>query len=519
LVIRFSVIAVVVPLLGAGVIALTACLARFGRITRDGGPARKETYRRIASTSAALTFGVVLFSAVVDLVLGPRGPEGLGSLFAFLAAATWLPVVFVAKQCDQKRPELLYGILLLLEAAFLGLFFTDDVLLFCLSLESSTLLLSLLIIGWSGREGEPIGRKFLLYNLTADMLVMIPLLGLVVSAGRMSSESIYAAPHELSYSITTLTQDVPRLETDEIGGQEYWRHARRWLLTMLILGLVMKTPCVPFHTWFATAVAETPLCAGLVMLGAAMRVSGYALVRIVSPLCGDLGVWGDLLVAMVVMGAFYEGFLTLAHGDLRKLTACAALSQVSLAVAGFFSQQIWGTTASVLLTISGGLAATLLLFLFGFLEMRFDARDLSHLTGIGRRLPQVACGIVIASISLVGIPGLGGFPGLYTALVALFAFGWLSLLLGMIAALIVAWALLWTLERLVFSPPSSGTRITPSEEIEIISSQTGAPSGDFHTMEFLLIAPLIAGIVFIGLRPQLVVDLIDASLRMGLYTS
>ena len=71
----------------------------------------------------------------------------------------------------------------------------------------------------------------------------------------------------------------------------------------------------------------------------------------------------------------------------------------------------------------------------------------------------------------------------------------------------------------MFSPPSSGTRITPSEEIEIISSQTGAPSGDFHTMEFLLIAPLIAGIVFIGLRPQLVVDLINASLRMGLYTS
>ena len=450
--IRFSVIAVVVPLLGAGVIALTACLARFGRITRDGGPARKETYRRIASTSAALTFGVVLFSAVVDLVLGPRGPEGLGSLFAFLAAATWLPVVFVAKQCDQKRPELLYGILLLLEAAFLGLFFTDDILLFCLSLESSTLLLSLLIFGWSGREGEPIGRKFLLYNLTADMLVMIPLLGLVVSAGRMSSESIYAAPHELSYSITTLTQDVPRLETDEIGGQEYWRHARRWLLTMLILGLVMKTPCVPFHTWFATAVAETPLCAGLVMLGAAMRVSGYALVRIVSPLCGDLGVWGDLLVAMVVMGAFYEGFLTLAHGDLRKLTACAALSQVSLAVAGFFLAANLGHDGVGPVDDfrrSGGDAPAVLVRIP---RDAFDARDLSHLTGIGRRLPQVACGIVIASISLVGIPGLGGFPGLYTALVALFAFGWLSLLLGMIAALIVAWALLWTLERLGVQP-------------------------------------------------------------------
>ncbi len=89
----------------------------------------------------------------------------------------------------------------------------------------------------------------------------------------------------------------------------------------------------------------------------------------------------------------------------------------------------------------------------------------------------------------------------------------------MIAALIVAWALLWTLERLVFSPPSSGAGITPSGEIELINPQAGSPSGDFHAMEFLLIAPLIVGIVFIGLRPQLVVDLINASLRMGFYTS
>ena len=151
--------------------------------------------------------------------------------------------------------------------------------------------------------------------------------------------------------------------------------------------------------------------------------------------------------------------------------------------------------------------------------MRFDVRDLSHLTGIWRRLPQVACGLIIASFSLIGIPGLGGFPGLYTALVALFAFGWLGSLLAMIALLIVAWALLWTLERLVFSPPSSGAGITPSGEIELVTSQAGGPTGDFHTLEFLLIAPLIAGIVFIGLRPQLVVDLIDASLRMGFYTS
>jgi NADH:ubiquinone oxidoreductase subunit 4 (subunit M) len=53
----------------------------------------------------------------------------------------------------------------------------------------------------------------------------------------------------------------------------------------------------------------------------------------------------------------------------------------------------------------------------------------------------------------------------------------------------------------------------------LVSSPAGGPTGDLHVLEFLLIAPLIVGIVFIGLRPQLVVDLIDASLRMGFYNS
>jgi NADH-quinone oxidoreductase subunit M len=518
-VIRFSVIAVAVPLLGTGAIALAAWLADLGVLTRTSLPAWRGIYRRIAFIAAALTFGVVLCSLLVDLALGPRGPEGLGGLFAFLTAAAWLPVISVAIACDRKQTALLYGTLLLLEAASLGVFFTDNVLLFCLSLEASTLLLSLLVVGWGGQEREPIGRKLLFYNLTADMLILIPLLGLAVTSGRMSSESTEHSRPELSYSITALTRDVPRLSAEEIGGQEYWRHARRWLLTTLIFGLVLKTPCVPFHTWFAGAVAEAPLCAGLALVGAPLRVSVYALVRIVAPLSGDLGVWSDLLVALVVMGALYESFLALAHGDLRKMAACAALSQGSLAVACFFSQQLGGESGAILLTIAGGLASTLLLYLFGFLEIRFATRDLSHLAGIWRRLPQASCGLILASLSLVGIPGLGGFPGLYTALAALFAFGWLSSLLAMIASLLVAWALFWMLERMVFRPTSAASGTASTAEVEFSDAVAGAPSGDVRALEMLMIAPLVVGIVLIGLRPQVIVELIDASLRLASYTS
>jgi len=513
---QFAVIAVAILLLGAAAIALASRFSfdLFSGKNVSTGPVR---FRRIALTASLVTFCVVLCSTIVDLVLETRGPEALGGLFAFLTAAAWLPVVFVGRQCDLKRPALLYGLLLLLEAAFLGVFFADNAVLFCLSLESSTIILFLLITGWGGHDSEPIARKFLVYNLTADMLVLIGLLGLVVAAGRMSAESTDHPRHELSYSLSSLTRDVPRLASDEIGGKEYWRHARRWMLTALIFGLAIKTPLVPFHTWFAATVSEGPLCAGLAMLGAGLRVSSYTFIRFVGPLCGELGVWGDLLVGLVVLGAVYQSLLALAHGDLRKLTAYAGLSQTSLALAGFFSQQAPGTIGAVLLTIGGGLGSTLLLFLFALLEIRFEARDLSVLGGIWRRLPHVSCALLLAVLSIVGIPGLCGFAGLFPLLGALFAFEWLSALLALIAGLIVAWALFWMLERVVFNPIDGGD-ILPAVDDQSASIVRSRPN-DLRPAELWLIAPLIVGILFIGLRPQAVVDLVSASLRMASLSS
>ena len=104
------------------------------------------------------------------------------------------------------------------------------------------------------------------------MLVLIALLGVVVAAARMSSESVSGPRNHLSYSLSALIQDVPRLASEDISGQEYWGHARRWLLTALIAGLALKTPLAPFHTWFAAAVAEGPLCFGVALLGAGSRI-------------------------------------------------------------------------------------------------------------------------------------------------------------------------------------------------------------------------------------------------------
>jgi NADH:ubiquinone oxidoreductase subunit 4 (subunit M) len=126
----------------------------------------------------------------------------------------------------------------------------------------------------------------------------------------------------------------------------------------------------------------------------------------------------------------------------------------------------------------------------------------------------------LAVLSLVGTPASIGFAGLYPVLGSLFAFEWLGALLAMIAGLIVAWSLFWMLERVVFSPPADDDA-TPGVPLETAPSsdfRRAELSSDFRRAELWLIAPLVAGIVFVGLRPQAVVDLIDVSTRIASFT-
>ena len=231
------------------------------------------------------------------------------------------------------------------------------------------------------------------------------------------------------------------------------------------------------------------------------------------------------------------------------MTACVGLSQTAVAVAGYLSMEPWGITGAALFSISGGLASAALLFVFGFLEMEYRAREMSLFGGLSRSLPQASGVLILASLSLVGIPGLGGFAGLYPTLGSIFDVSWASAFLAVASTLLVAWALFWMLQRIVFGnvrlpPPLSQTSTVQSDTFTVFQSWdkfgpvqgafadivagTGAAdpaesdSGasqleidataeprhfDLRTAELCVLAPLLVGLVLVGLRPQWMLDL------------
>jgi NADH-quinone oxidoreductase subunit M len=516
-----SCVVVAIPALGSLILAIAA------QRTQTTGTAEEHAslFRRIAGIFAVCTLvaiaGLSLFGRAFHLKIGFGGND-VSAAFGLLTAAAWLPAISVARRSERTRPALLYGLLLLLEASYLAIFACDSALWLCGALEVNTVLLYLLMVGWSAPASEGLAKKMLMVNLVADMAILIGLLGVVIASARVSATEPHVMPR-LTYSLGEIVTDLPHETTDDVSAQEYWKHAQRALVTILILGAALKTPLVPFHAWFTAAVAEGPLCAGIALVAAGSRIGLYLLARFIGPLCGDLGGVADLLVGLAVLGTFLQSVLTYGQLDFKKMLACVCLLQGSLAVAGFFSMRPENASGPLMLSLAGGVAGTLVLYSLGVLEIRLGTPATGDIGGIVHKLPNLAAVFLIATFSLVGIPGLFGFPGLFSTLGSIFSGEWTFAFLAIASCLIGAWALFSMLQHLVFGslrlplPGEVDVLIvgTPSDAAPgewSIVTQGQSASIDLGTRELLILGPLLATLVALGIWPQAIATVLHLAL-------
>jgi NADH-quinone oxidoreductase subunit M len=519
--------AAAIPALGAACLVAVAALNR-ARSPHLSGRDVSRSPRRIALLTSTATLGAVIGLALASrLAPSTVAPEsaspnsgipvavainGVSLCFVFLVTAAWIPVVASAQADDAKKPEFFYALLLLLEGGYLGIFLVDDVVWFCIFWQSSALAVYLLLSLWGREKRDAAARRYLLMDLTGSLLVLTALLGIVLAASRMAG-AMNGTTHPLSFSISGILRDIPRLSAENVSAQEYWNHARRWILTTLILGLMIKGGIVPFHTWLPPVCSEGPNCLNVAILGVGLRISAWAFLRFVIPLSQDFGAGVIWLIGFLVLGTLYSSFLALAHDDLRMRTAYAVLSQLPLAVAGLFSLQVNGSAGAVLFTIGGGLAATILGFASGFLESHHGAPGHSAFHGLRQTLPRAAALLTMTALCFAGAPGLSEFAGLYLILGAIFRASWTIALCAMCAGLMLGWSFFWMIERSVQRQSRLPTFLAETE-----SGPTDAvePPRDLNRADLLLMTPVFVGICWLGLWPQSIVDCIRAALSNGL---
>jgi NADH-quinone oxidoreductase subunit M len=147
--------------------------------------------------------------------------------------------------------------------------------------------------------------------------------------------------------------------------------------------------------------------------------------------------------------------------------------------------------------VNHGLSTGALFFLLGMIYERRHTYEIADLKGLQKPAPIFAAVFLVVMMSSIGLPGLNGFVGEYLILIGSFLTRRWWAVAAAAGVIFAAVYLLWAFQRVFHG--------TPDEE--------NAKTPDLTWREGLVMLPLLAGIVFLGVYPKPVLERIEPAVE------
>ncbi|KEF35585.1 NADH-ubiquinone oxidoreductase [Deinococcus sp. RL] len=334
---------------------------------------------------AAPALEVTRWVPTLGLDLAFRG-DGFSLLFAVLIGVigTLASLYSVAYLSERERFGRFYSYLLLFGGSMLGLVLTDN-LVALFGFWEMTSVTSFLLIGlWHTRSAARDGavKAFLVSALGG--LALLAAVALIALGGGSTSLSA--------------------LDVGALRESPYFTPA----LLLTLLAAFTKSAQLPFHLWLPTAMeAPTPVSAFL--HSATMVKAGVVLVAKFGLLFGSSALWSGIIVPVGLATLVWGSWLALRQTDLKALLAYSTVSQLGLLMSLYGLADAEGRFAATVHLLNHAAFKAALFFVVGIIDHETGTREIPLLGGLRRALPVTFAVALLASLSMAGLPPLGGF--------------------------------------------------------------------------------------------------------------
>jgi NADH-quinone oxidoreductase subunit M len=379
------------------------------------------------------------------------------------------------------RPKGFLALVLLLETGMAGTFISFDLVLFFIFWELVLVPMYFLIGIWGSANREYAAIKFFLYTLFGSVFMLLGFLALFFKSN----------PH---------TFDIIQLQQN--GGAGLTKSLQLVIFAGLFLGFAIKVPMWPFHTWLPDAHTEAPTVGSVLLAGVLLKMGTYGFVRIALPVLPVAArIWAPAIAVLAVIAIVYASLACLAQTDLKRLIAFSSVGHMGFVMLGIATLTTVGINAAIFGMVAHGLITGMLFFEVGSIYDRYHTRQIAEIGGgMLQKLPLLAGIFGFTAIASLGLPGLAGFWGEVMALLSSYSpsqilGGHLTLfrtlmVFGGIGTILTAGYFLWTLQRVNLGTIPDGWR------------EQALP--DVTTIELVSWAPLLVGILLLGIFPRLV---------------
>ncbi|HAC63478.1 MAG TPA: NADH-quinone oxidoreductase subunit M [Cyanothece sp. UBA12306] len=316
------------------------------------------------------------------------GIDGLSFPLVFLNSLLTLIVIYGSSK-NLERSRFYYALILILNSGVSGAFMAQNLLLFFLFFELEIIPLYFLIAIWGGANRGYAAMKFLLYTAISGILILTSFLGL----GWLSGLSNFEYDSLRSHTLPLSTQLI--------------------LLAPLLVGLGIKIPIFPFHTWLPDAHVEASTPVSVLLAGILLKLGTYGLLRFGIGLFIDAWVYiTPWLATLAAISALYGASCAIVQKDMKKVVAYSSIAHMAYILLAATAATELSITAATFQMVSHGLISAMLFLLVGIVYQKTGSRDVNYLRGLlnpQRGLPITGSLMILGVMASAGIPGMVGF--------------------------------------------------------------------------------------------------------------
>lgn len=230
-------------------------------------------------------------------------------------------------------------------------------------------------------------------------------------------------------------------------------------LAFITVGVGLKLALFPLHQWLPNAYAFAPSVVTAFLAATATKVSVYVLLRFYYIVFDDALVFqrllfDEVLIVLSVLAIVTMSLVAVFQPDLKRMFAYSSVAQIGFITLGISLANRTGLTGGIAHLFNHGVTKGALFLLLGGVALRCGGTAFANVAGLGRRMPLTAFGIVVAGLSLIGIPATAGFTTKwYLVLGALERDAW-WLVVVIVASSMISIAYVWRFVEAAYLQPA-----------------------------------------------------------------
>jgi proton-translocating NADH-quinone oxidoreductase chain N len=288
------------------------------------------------------------------------------------------------KKIDKEQSQKYHILQMMMVTGAIGIVLTGDIFNLFVFMEITAITAYSLTSFYRERDGAEAGFKYLLIGSFASVLILLAIMILYTQLGTLNMAEIAQKSHLIPTSLKTT------------------------IIVLFLVGFGIEAEMFPLNGWAPDAYSQSPGPIGAAFAGIVVKAGVYALVRVIFTLFDIHGAYDFLIYGGLITMIIAETS-ALAQTNLKRMLAYSSIGQMGFVLMAFGIGTHQAIVGALFLMFNHAIIKSLLFMSGSYLTYNSLTKQISALSGLGKKLPLVSILFGIGAFAIVGLPPFSGF--------------------------------------------------------------------------------------------------------------